>query len=306
MPRSLLPALASVVLSIGVVLLVCGAAEPCLAQASRGDTSAAVPSPAAPTAQARPATSTPKPNPDWPLYQQTGEQYRVYDFPGTGEAMPYRLFVPRSWSPGRHLPMLVTLRAGTSVNNNYREGNDLVRVAAERGYIVVTPLGYRPYRQPYYNSPYPIAREPTPSVPGAGWTREEDARAEQDVMYVIDLVAEEYGVDTSRIFIHGQNPSASGAMHLIEKYPDRFAAAVISSGPIVTDNYPFERIRGKVALLVIHGDQDDVNPIAASRALAATAKAAGVDASFAAVPGGTHLTAYLDYADEIYDFLDAH
>jgi predicted peptidase len=259
-----------------------------------------------PSSAQAPAAEAPAPNPGWPLYRHTGEQYRVYDFPGTGEAMPYRLFVPESWSPGRHLPMLVTLRAGTSVNNNYREGNDLVRVAAERGYIVVTPLGYRPYRQPYYNSPYPIARQPKPSVPGDGWTREEDERAERDVMYVIDLVAEEYGVDTSRIYIHGQNPSASGAMHLIEKFPDRFAAAVISSGPIVANAYPFEKIRGKVALLIIHGESDAVNPIAASRTLAQTAVAAGVEASFATVPGGTHLTAYLDYADEIYDFLDAH
>ncbi len=247
-----------------------------------------------------------KPNPSWPLYRHTGEQYRVYDFPGTGEAMPYRLFVPASWRPGQHLPMLVTLRAGTSVNNNYRAGNDLVRVAAERGYIVVTPLGYRPYRQPYYNSPFPIAREPKPTVPGAGWTREEDARAEQDVTNVVGLVTQEYGADTSRIYIHGQNPSASGAMYLIEKYPNLFRAAVISSGPIVTRNYPFARLRGKVALLVIHGEKDTVNPIAGSRALAAAARAAGVEAEFAEVPGGTHLTAYLDYADEIYDFLDAH
>lgn len=260
----------------------------------------------APSPAQTPGPEPPAPNPNWPLYRHTGEQYRVYDFPGTGEAMPYRLFVPSGWTPERQWPMLVTLRAGTSVNNNYREGNDLVRVAAERGYIVVTPLGYRPYRQPYYNSPYPIAREPEPSVPGQGWTRDEDRRAEQDVMYVIGLVTEEYNVDTSRIYIHGQNPSASGAMYLIEKYPDRFAAAVISSGPIVTDDYSFAKIRGKVALLVIHGENDTVNPIAASRALAEEARAAGVDARYATVPGGTHLTAYLDYADEIYDFLDAH
>ncbi len=270
-------------------------ALPCAAQAP-GPARAAPPAAAAPL----------EPNPSWPLYRHTGEQYRVYDFPGTGEAMPYRLFVPESWKPGLHLPMLVTLRAGTSVNNNYRAGNDLVRVAAQRGYIVVTPLGYRPYRQPYYNSPYPIAREPKPTVPGEGWTRQEDERAEQDVMNVIGLVTEEYGVDTSRIYIHGQNPSASGAMHLIEKYPDRFRAAVISSGPIVTAHYPFAKLRGKVALLVIHGEKDTVNPIAGSRALAEAARTAGVEAEFAEVPGGTHLTAYLDYADEIYAFLDAH
>jgi pimeloyl-ACP methyl ester carboxylesterase len=167
-------------------------------------------------------------------------------------------------------------------------------------------MGYKPLRQPYYGSPYPIMRPSGPTVPGDGWTREEDERAERDVFYVLDLVAAEYGADKSRVYIHGQNPSGSGALHLIERYPDRFRAAVISSAPIVTDDYPFERIAGKVALLVVHGELDTVNPIDGSRALAAAARAAGVDAVFATIPGGTHLTAYLDYAAEIFDFLDQH
>jgi predicted peptidase len=247
-----------------------------------------------------------EPNPDAPMYRQLGEQYRVYDFPGTGESIPYRLFVPSNWTPDSRMPMLVTLRAGNSVNNNHREDNDLVRVGQERGYIVVSPLGYRGLRQPYYGSPYPVVRPNGPSVPGDGWTEEDDQRAEQDVLNVIDLVAAEYLADTSRIFIHGQNPSGSGAMHLIAKYPDRFRGAVISSGPIVTDDYPFDSIRGKVALMVIHGDQDTSNPIEASQALAEAARAAGVEATYATVPGGAHLTAYLDFAEQIYDFLDSH
>ena len=124
----------------------------------------------------------PAPNPDGPLYRQTGEQYRVYDFPGTGEGIPYRLFVPPSWQPGRSLPVLITLRAGMSVNNNHREGNDLVREAGKRGYIVISPMGYKPLRQPYYGSPYPIRRASGLTVPGTGWTAEEDARAELDVL----------------------------------------------------------------------------------------------------------------------------
>jgi predicted peptidase len=254
----------------------------------------------------QPQIAAPIPNPDGPLYRQTGEQYRVYDFPGTGESVPYRLFVPSNWAVGRSLPILITLRAGNSVNNNHREGNDLVREAEERGYIVISPLGYRPLRQPYYNSPYPIARASGPSVPGEGWSDEEDERAELDVLYVLDLVAAEYGADRSRVFIHGQNPSGSGAMHLIAKYPERFSAAVISSAPIVTDDYPFERIADEVALLIVHGDRDTSNPLEGSRALAAAAVAAGVDARYETIPGGAHLTAYLDYAEEIFDFLDAH
>ena len=244
------------------------------------------------------------PNPAAPLYRHTGEQYRVYNFPETGESIPYRLFVPPTWTPGTRLPMLVTLRAGTSVDNPYRPPNSLVAEAARRGYIVVTPMGYRPLRQPYYGSRYRIARPDAPE-PAAGWTGEEDARAEQDVLNVIDLVTQEYSADSSRIYLHGQNPSASGALHLAATYPQRFKALVISSGPIEFAAYPWARIKGK-GMLVIHGDRDTVNPMAASQRMAEAAKAAGVDAAYATVPGGTHLEAYLTYAREIFDFLDAH
>jgi predicted peptidase len=257
----------------------------------------------APTQAPGAAPQALQPNPRGPLYQHTGEQYRVYEFPGTGESIPYRLFVPSRWKPGARLPMLVTLRAGQSVDNSYRDPNSLVSEAERRGYLVVTPMGYRPLRQPYYGSSYRIAR-PNAPAPADGWTPLENERAEQDVLNVIDLVSKEYGVDTARVYLHGQNPSGSGAMHLGAKYPDRFAALVISSGPIVFDMYPFDRIKGKMRLLVIHGDQDTVNPLEASRKMADAARAAGVDATYATVPGGTHLAAYLTYAKEIFDFLD--
>jgi len=255
--------------------------------------------------QAPAPASAPRPNPRAPLYRHLGEQYRFYDFPGTGESIPYRLFVPSRWTPDMKLPLLVTLRAGTSVDNSYRSQNDLVVNAERRGYLVVTPMGYRPLRQPYYGSPYRIAR-PNAAAPADGWTAVENERAEQDVLNVIDLVTEEYNVDTSRVYLHGQNPSGSGALHLGARYPERFAALVISSAPIVFDSYPFDRLKGRVALMVIHGDQDTTNPLTASQQMAAAAKAAGVETVYATVPGGTHLEAYLTYASQIFDFLDTH
>jgi poly(3-hydroxybutyrate) depolymerase len=213
--------------------------------------------------------------------------------------------VPSRWSTAAKLPMLVTLRAGNTVDGPYRADNNLVRIASQRGYIVVTPMGYRGLSQPYYGSRYQIAR-PGAAAPAAGWTAQEDERAEQDVLFVMDLVAKEYKVDPSRVYLHGQNPSGSGALYLAQKYPDRFAAVVVSSAPIVYDNYPFDRIKGKLALLVIHGDQDNVNPIGASQKMAEAARAAGVETEYATVPGGTHLEAYLMYAPQIFDFLDKH
>ena len=279
-------------LPVILALITIASAAPTAAQAPQGGRGAAPP--------------PPEPNPAAPLYRHTGEQYRIYNFPGTGESIPYRLFVPTSWKPEQKLPMLVTLRAGNTVDGPYRAGNDLVKQAAQRGYIVVTPMGYRGLSQPYYGSRYPIARVPTPSVPAAGWTPQEDERAEQDVLHVMNLVTKEYNVDTSRVYLHGQNPSGSGALHLAAKYPERFAAVVVSSGPIVFDNYPFDKLKGNVALMVIHGDQDTSNPIEASQRMAAAAKAAGVETVYATVPGGTHLEAYLTYASQIFDFLGQH
>lgn len=244
------------------------------------------------------------PNPAAPMYRQTGEQYRSYDFPGTGESIPYRLFVPENWTPDQSLPILITLRAGPSINNNHRNNNDLVLQARERGYIVISPLGYRGYAQPYYGSPYPVDRPAGPSVPAAGWTAEENARSEQDVINVLHLVAEEYNADISRIFVHGQNPSGSSAFYFAEKYPQAINAIIASAGPIVTDNYPFENLQGNVTVLMLHGTNDTANTRDASLRVTRELAAHGIDAAFYDVPNGEHLTAYLTFAPQIFDFLD--
>lgn len=248
----------------------------------------------------------PRPGPAAPMYRQTGEQYRIYEFPGTGEPIPYRLFVPESWKPEQKLPVLVTLRAGNSVNNNHRGGNDLVKLARERGYIVISPLGYRGYAQPYYGSPYPVDREGGPSVPAQGWTPQDNQRAELDVLYVLNLVAAEYNADTSRIFLHGQNPSGSAAFHLAAQYPDLFHRIVVSAGPIISATYPFDRLKGRVSVMMLAGDKDAKYTATASERMTRELRQHGIEAEFHLVPGGEHLNAYLLYAPQIFDFLDRH
>src|SRR5688572_28102643 len=82
---------------------------------------------AAPDAQAQGVTpAPPQSNPAAPMYQQKGEQDRIYNFPGTGESIPYRLFVPATWTPATKLPMLVTLRAGNTVVGPFLGGHEVV------------------------------------------------------------------------------------------------------------------------------------------------------------------------------------
>lgn len=246
----------------------------------------------------------PKPNPAMPMYRQTGEQYRSYDFPGTGEPIPYRLFVPESWAPGQKLPVLVTLRAGNSINNNHRAGNDLVRVARERGYIVISPLGYRGYNQPYYGSPWPVDRESGPSVPADGWSAQDNQRAELDVLYVLNLVTAEYGADTDRLFMHGQNPSGSAAFHFAAQYPGLFRAIVNSAGPIISTGYPFATLKGRTAVLLLVGEKDAAYTATAASRLADELHRQGVTADYHLVPGAEHANPYLLYAPGVFNFLD--
>ena len=245
-----------------------------------------------------------EPNPRAPLYQHTGEQYRVYDFPGTGESIPYRLFVPSRWKPGAKLPLLVTLRAGTSVDNSYREPNSLVRRRKSAGIS-----SSRRWDIDRCVSPTTAARIAsrgrTRAVPADGLDAagERTSRAGRDQRH-----------RSRQQGIRRRTPRACSCTGRTRR--DRAHCTSARSIPIAsprwssaqgrssTTSYPFDRLKGKMGLMVIHGDQDTTNPIEASKKMADAAKAAGVNTVYATVPGGTHLAAYLTYASEIFDFLD--
>jgi len=250
-----------------------------------------------------------------PQYQAKGDLHRTYAFPATGESIPYRLYVPSKWVRGAKLPLLVEMHAGDSLDNPFGRGNGiLIRLAEERGIIVAVPLGYKPdANRLVYNSPFKViqapppagaAPPPAPKTAPPAYTAEDRQRAEQDVLNVIDLVSQEYGVDTSRIYAHGNNFAGSGALYLAEKYPERFAAIAVSSAPIVTDQYPFERL--KAGLMIIHGDLDTTNSLEAARAMAQLAKQRGVDTEWVELKEGTHLEAWAMAFPQMLDFFAKH
>ncbi|HEY6457221.1 MAG TPA: prolyl oligopeptidase family serine peptidase [Steroidobacteraceae bacterium] len=270
--------------------------------------------------------AAPAPDPHSPQYQAKGEQDRSYEFPGTGEKIAYHLYVPSKWTPSMRLPLvIVTHGAGQPSTAPFQRpmaSPTLAKTAEERGYIVAAVTGYHANATGVggWNVPYKMALRPrpAPAAGGAGAgararpaqeppTAQDFERAEQDVLFVTDLVAKEYNADPQRIYLMGNSSGGSAVWTYAAKFPRRWAAIAPSAAPLEDASFPYEKLR-KVPVLVIHGDKDTVMVFDASKAMVDHAKAKGVDATWLPVVGGTHTDAWAQpqVLEQIFDFFDAH
>jgi len=259
------------------------------------------------------------PDPKDPQYQAKGDQKRTYTFPDTGEAVPYRLYVPSNWNRETRLPLIVVLHgANQSQDMPFERGDGVIpKVAEQRGYIVASVLGYR--RNASYNNPFPLVPAAKPSIAAptegdagkakaavpAPATAQDNERAEMDVLYVADLVAAEYNTDTSRIYLMGNSTGGGGTWYIGQKYPQRWAAISPSAAPAAPDVFPYDRLKS-VPVLIVHGDADQTRSYDASVKMVKLAKEHGVDIDLITVKGGEHTTAWTTVVPQIFDFFEKH
>ncbi len=268
----------------------------------------------------------PAPDPKSPQYQGKGEQDRSYVFPGTGEQIAYHLYVPAKWTPSMRLPLVIVTHgaAQAAVAPFQRPMADptLAKTAEKRGYIVAAVTGYHanatgvggwnvPYKMVLVPRPAPAAgaggSAPTSRPAAAPPTAQDFERAEQDVLFVTDLVAKEYNADPRRIYLMGNSSGGSAVWAYAAKFPRRWAAIAPSAAPLDDASFPYEKLQ-KVPVLVIHGDKDTVMVFEASKAMAEHAKAKGVNAIWLPVVGGAHTDAWAQpgVIEQIFDFFDAY
>jgi len=255
----------------------------------------------------------PKPNPKDPLYQAKGTQHRTYYFKEADDHIPYRLYVPSKWTPTSRMPLLVWINPTLDIDLPFtRGGNVLEKLAEERGYIIAVPSGYQRPR-PFFNSPYnPIPAKPpaaaanaAPAAADSPAVIKEKQRSEQDILNVADLVAAEYNVPASRIYMFANSTAGEGVWYLVHQHPEKWAAAGVASAPISMDGYPFDKMKS-VPFLVVHGEKDDTNSFAAAEKDVQTLKQHGVEAQFLPIKEGTHLEAWCLALPQILDFFDKH
>src|SRR6188474_3267848 len=116
------------------------------------------------------SAQAPQPNPQDAQYQTKGDQKRTYSFPGTGESIPYHLYVPAKWSKTTRLPLVVvTHGASQPADAPFVRGDGaLGKMAEERGYVVVAITGYKAQATVVdggYNNPFKMVPAPRPPAP---------------------------------------------------------------------------------------------------------------------------------------------
>jgi len=186
-----------------------------------------------------------------PPTRATGDQRRQYVFSPTGQQMPYRIYVPKTWDGKASLPIILMLHGAGANEGTYLDQADglLMKLAEQHRYIVVSPLGFTPlgaYGNPLrlpavFGQPAAAASQRAAVTPAR---QRELNLSELEVITALEIVTEEYGADRSRTYLAGHSMGSGGAWHLAARYPERWRAVAPMSGPFVDEaTYPFNRIK---------------------------------------------------------------
>ena len=187
-------------------------------------------------------------NPEW---KATGDQRRTYPFPGADAEVAYRLYVPKTWDGESSLPLVMMLHGAGSNESRYLDQNDgqLLRLAEEHGYVLVSPMGFSPMgaygtclRLPavFGEDAAAVEQRASACVENA----ETLERSEQDVINVLEMVLHEYPIDRNSMFLIGHSMGSGGTWYLGAKYSDYWAGLAPMSGPFVEQaTYPWDRVR---------------------------------------------------------------
>jgi predicted peptidase len=198
--------------------------------------------------------------PNDPQWRAKGDLHRKYHFAAANADMPYRLYIPTSWDGKSQLPLVVMLHGAGSDENWYVDANDrqLIRLAEQHDYILVSPLGYT--RMGAYGTPLRLpAVFGNPEIAAkqrAAVSAEQERTlelSEKDVINVLEIVLNEYPVERSSMFLTGHSMGSGGTWYLGAKYAQYWAAIAPMSGPFVDElNYPWDSIR-KMPIFMTEG-----------------------------------------------------
>ena len=181
-------------------------------------------------------------------------------------AVRYAISIPRNYSPSTPVPLILALHFGVGGGDASGAGGDVVRILigpalAELGAVIVAPDSVR-----------------------GDWSSPENERA---VNALLDMVLVRYSIDKKKVAVTGFSMGGAGSWHFVEKFPERFSAAIPVAG-----RPPATAAGWRLPVLAIHSRDDQVVPFGPTEARITELQKAGVNAKLIALTGITHYETY--------------
>ena len=227
-----------------------------------------------------------------PFKGRTGDFERHYLLDGPNEVMPYRVYVPKGYSPTVGAPLVIALHGlGGNEDSFFDQYSRLTPQLAEKhGFLLAAPSGFRV--DGFYGATIMGSSDAA--------ARRRVEYSEKDVLEVLRLMRATYKVDESRIYLIGHSRGAIGTWALGAKYADTWAALVPFSG--VGSPALAERMKG-IPQFVVHGDNDATVNVSGSRNMVAALKKAGANVTYLEIPGGSHTDVVVPNLPKAFEFL---
>ena len=220
---------------------------------------------------------------------------RVFD------GMPYRLLLPANFEAAKKYPLILNLHGGAGVGDdnesNLRNWSAKFVDAAWRAKypcIVVAPQAAADWS--VTGEIVPELTESLKKTYSEAW----QARLEKrnyppgpksngpltKAFALIDHLAEEFAVDTNRVYVLGHSMGGAGSWNTVWAAPERFAAAIPSAGGLLPWKDPAKL--KYVPIWAFHGGSDPVVPTDFTREIFARIKKVGGNLKYTELKGVAH------------------
>jgi predicted esterase len=199
-------------------------------------------------------------NPNSPQWQAKGDQNRTYFFPEANTSERYRLCVPTNWDGKSKLPLVMFLHGAGNDESSYlvQNNNQMINLAMQHGYILVSPIGHTGAYGNYLRLSAPFGKPDEAAKLMAQVTADSERTnqlSEKDVINVLEIVLNEYPIDTNAVFLMGHSMGSGGTWYIGGKYSKYWTALAPMSGPFVQETgYPWENVRN-TPIFITEGTQ---------------------------------------------------
>lgn len=208
-----------------------------------------------------------------------------------GSELDYRILKPADYDTSKSYPLVLFLHgAGERGSDNYSQ----------------LTWGVSHFAEPKFRKKYPSfvvapqvpkgetwAGLPNDNTPSASYTmplREKPTRPMKLTIGLLDSLEQNYSIDVSRLYVTGISMGGFGTFDLIQRMPNKFAAAVpICGGGDVSKAFLLK----DMPLWVFHGSQDEAVSPEFSRSMVSGIRIAGGSPGYTEYPDEGHVGAWV-------------